>query len=162
MMVAPAFNRNMLPNVLACRLILDLREQGSYSGNNWITDGDSLAIIDFFKPRFPTPPEPTPPLSTMQFKQPTRPFNSDDTADNSYASGSGAGSEEGVMVVARDMGKAHGCRLSANGRETTEGDLEAGVRVGDITNEKVERFMDPPVEDVSCSRPTLLKSTLSN
>ncbi|KAG8999089.1 hypothetical protein FRB94_003337 [Tulasnella sp. JGI-2019a] len=96
---------NMLPNVLACRLVLDLREHGSQVDSAWITDGNPVAILDFFKFRFPTPPEPTPPLSTMVFKQPTRPTDSGGT--NSTSSGAG------MLVVSRAVGLDHESSMSS-------------------------------------------------
>ncbi|KAG8979007.1 hypothetical protein FRC05_009217 [Tulasnella sp. 425] len=62
---------NMLPPILACRLILDLREHGSVEGNAWLTTGKGN--VGFVLPAFlyRSKPGPTPPhLSTIRFQNP--------------------------------------------------------------------------------------------
>ncbi|KIO15723.1 hypothetical protein M407DRAFT_34687 [Tulasnella calospora MUT 4182] len=64
---------NMLPAILACRLILDLREHGSAEGNAWLTTGKGN--VGFVLPAFlyRSKPGPTRPhLSTLRFQNPDR------------------------------------------------------------------------------------------
>ncbi|KAG8955169.1 hypothetical protein FRC04_009627 [Tulasnella sp. 424] len=65
---------NMLPTILACRLILDLRElHGTSQGNVWLTTGKGN--VGFVLPAYlyRSKPGPTPPqLSTMRFQNPPK------------------------------------------------------------------------------------------
>ncbi|KAG8951089.1 hypothetical protein FRC04_006748 [Tulasnella sp. 424] len=69
--LSPRLIRNMLPTILACRLILDLREHGSAQGNAWLTTGKGN--VGFVLPAFlyRSKPGPTPPhISTVRFQNP--------------------------------------------------------------------------------------------
>ncbi|KAG9045790.1 hypothetical protein FS837_005652 [Tulasnella sp. UAMH 9824] len=75
---------NMLPPILACRLILDLREHGSVEGNAWLTTGKGNAgfILPAFLYRSKQGSAPAR-LSTMRFQNPDRPANPGASATDS-------------------------------------------------------------------------------
>ncbi|KAG9032525.1 hypothetical protein FRB95_001361 [Tulasnella sp. JGI-2019a] len=120
---------NMLPNVFACRLILDLREHGSQFDNDWTINGRPVAIFDFLKPRFPAPQASTPPFSTVKFEQPTQPTESGG-AISMYVSSSDAG----MLVTSRAMGRKGEsstlCDVCGAGLQTTlDNGMETGIVV---------------------------------
>ncbi|KAG8984644.1 hypothetical protein FRB90_005186 [Tulasnella sp. 427] len=89
---------NMLPPILACRLILDLREHGgSTDGNSWLTTG--RGNVGFILPAFlyRSTPAPTAPLiSTIRFQSPPQGHSSASTSQGGSGTDSTVSYREAV------------------------------------------------------------------
>ncbi|KAG8975927.1 hypothetical protein FRC05_004858 [Tulasnella sp. 425] len=141
--------RNMLPTILACRLILDLRElHGTSEGNVWLTTGKGN--VGFVLPAYlyRSKPGPTPPqLSTIHFQNPPN-INSlhpgssatdssglSTTSDVRFVNAAGAGHKASFLTGSTSIGgaeeddvvDARGVLVSAMKSEEEEAGPPAGV-----------------------------------
>lgn len=138
---------NMLPCVLACRLILDLRQHGGEVDNDWIISegtnpnrqGKAKRILNvarnFAVPAFASEvPAPAKTFSTIRFRQPTRIPNPTASGSSGGSSGLGVGLEVVEMIEV----DGHEIELTTPGLENEkEKDVELGI-VEEVKEKKVE------------------------